>query len=138
MTFNDIYTELKRLAPNVCFGTSKSLDDMTTWDGEPENNPSDTMSPYNIDVYAKTIIGGVEVEGTSSMGGTWMEPDEEIGDIGGYLPQMLEDAAANLKMEIGDQAGVSSYRIRITDQLDAVIAFLKNEMRMRYDAQMKR
>jgi hypothetical protein len=125
MTANELYAKLRELAPSVAFSAHKERDDYYTWDGD--GAEPDDVDAHNIDVRAETVAGGVLVSGTASLGGCYMAWGEEIGDVGGYLPQMLRDAAEELKGEVSDAD--------VIRELDAAVAFLRQEMRERYDAQ---
>lgn len=134
MTATEIYARLKDLAPNVAFSASKDEDRSCVWDGNGPDPADNGLIAYDVTVTACTILDGDYVEGNAYLGSCYMEHDEAIDDIGGYLPQKLEEAAEDLQNEIADlQDGVSLRHVE--NQLKNVIAFIKQEMQYRYDAQ---
>jgi hypothetical protein len=140
-TTDQLFAELKKLAPSVIFSTSKSHDGDEVWDGDPDCDPAgEGMEAFNIDTTARTILGGEEIEEAAYLGGCWMDYDEPIGDMHGYLPQKLEEAAEGLRDQLAAKQVVSRHlldRQSVTiGELDRVLEFLKAEMRVRYDEQM--
>jgi hypothetical protein len=119
MTADQIFQNLKTLAPNIAFTVYRELDPLFEWDGEgpaPAN-----LDAYDIFVKATTIENGEIITGETNIGGCYMREDEEIGDVHGYLPQKLDEAADDLKTQLTD-----------TTQIDQVIAFLNQEMNDRW------
>jgi hypothetical protein len=128
MSADEIYAELRKLAPAVAFEAKVTLDPDFVWDGDgPE---PDDMLACDVDISARAIVGGVMLEGSASMGGHYVyDEDDEPGDLNGYLPQMLREAAGALLRQLP-----STNPIRL--ELVVVDEFLKTEMRRRYDEQM--
>ncbi len=127
MTHEEIYARLKKLAPHIAFEASRTRDGQVVWDGNPEDDPSDEMDTYDIDVTATMVVMGELVVGTASLGDCWMKDEEEIGDIHGYLPQKQKEAVEDLLSQVDDPFVIM--------ELDAVHAFLKQEMKDRYKEQ---
>lgn len=129
MTTEEIYARLRELAPNVLFSASKQPDpDIARDELDGTSNPD--LDPYSVTISARCIIGGREYEGNGYLGGVWMEYDEPIDDLGGYLLQKLEEATVELK------AWAVSKSPEIVAELDAVLTFLKEEMHRSYEEQM--
>ena len=126
MTPELIFDNLKILAPSVAFSVEREIDYDFVWDGDGEE-PDE--SPYDVEVIITTIDAG-EIETHSEwLGGCYFADDEPIGDVHGYLPQMLLDSAENLLMCVATDD--------IVRQLQSVIQFLKAEQSARYAEQMK-
>jgi hypothetical protein len=123
MTAIEIVDRLKVLAPNVAFGVSRKIDGYDKWDGDGEDPREEGYEGYSVTVKAVAIEDGKIIEGIDSLGSCYMKPDEEIGDVHGYLLQMLQQAAT----ELSENANGGE----IEDQLDAALGFLKQEMRNR-------
>ena len=93
--------ESLRLArPDVAITVSRSHDSYFSWNGDGPDPRDEGFDPYNVDVVASTIHNGVLIEGRSSLGGSYFREDEPIGEIHGYLPQMVEEAVEELDREV--------------------------------------
>jgi hypothetical protein len=75
------------------------------------------------------------------MGGSYFKFVEPCGDVGGYLPQMLEEAAS----ELGNShqfLAISTWRTSHHGELQNAIGFIKREMKRemldRYQAQVNK
>lgn len=129
MTAEQILERLRTIAPHIAFDVSYEQDPSFVWDGDGPDPADDGFYAVDVTVSAKTILKGVAFEGNAYMGGHYLEYGEKPdGDIGGYLPQMLEEAAEELKPEVE-----SNFHLR-SDVLTA-IDFLRQEMKDRYEAQ---
>ena len=122
----DYQLKLRELAPSVVFDVAWSHDEDARW--PKDCGERGDYIPYNTEVTARAIVGGEEVEGRACMGGTWEIPGKMDPEIGGYLPQMLEEAAS----ELITQKGIP---LKIKIELRAVIGFLKTLMRQRWQEQ---
>lgn len=89
--------------------------------------------PFDADVYARAILRGKMVEGRASLGACWEVPGDFDSDIGGYLPQMLEEAACDLLGAVAKQGGDAV----VSAQLLEALSFLKKEMKDRWEKQQK-
>lgn len=87
---------LKLTRPDVCIKVSRTIDRNFRWDGDGRDPVERGMDAYDIDVTAMTIRNGKIVEGHASLGGTYMYPQDKIGEISGYLPQMVDEAVEEL------------------------------------------
>lgn len=128
MTAEEILAELKKLAPSVVFIVkSYPAEDPLGWDGDGPHPEAQGLVEHESEVTAKAITNGEFVEGSAYLCGSWYTPGEPDPDISGYLPQMLEEAAMELRalFTFGEAR----------DQLASVQLFLREEMRKRYDTQ---
>lgn len=132
MKSEEIYARLRELAPSVSFSASRELDPSFEWDGDGPDPTDDGFDAYDVTVIAQTIVNGNLVEECSYLGGSYFKEDEPLDDIGGYLPQMLKEAAIELR-DRRDPAMPHSQML----QLNAVVEFLTQEMRDRYNQQMQ-
>jgi hypothetical protein len=128
MTHDEIYTELRALAPSVAFFASSAPDPDFDWDGDGPDPAEEGMMAVDVTVTALAVADGAEVTGEAYLGGHYLYPNEEAGDIGGYLPQKLAEAADHLVEQLPPLSP-------LRHELAAVRAFLDREMRDRYDRQ---
>jgi hypothetical protein len=128
MNADEIYAELKRLAPHVAFSTTKSFAEEEQWEGDGDDPADEGFYVYDVEVTAKTIHQGKLYSVSSYIGDFYMHLDEPIGDIAGYLPQKLEEVV-DLIIDIKDD--------KIKAELLAVRKFLKKEIQQRYSEQME-
>ncbi len=125
MNTNAVYAKLAQLAPNVNFKATRTVDESYIWDGDglkPKGRKA-----HDVDVTATTVSGGEIVARATHLAGCYYRSVEPIGDVHGYLLQMLREAAEEL------QAVVTCIAVR--NQLEMVKIFLKKESQERYDAQ---
>ena len=92
---------LNKAAPHIAFEVSYEEDPNFTWDGDGPDPANEGFAAYNVKVQALTIIKGSPVEGNNYLGGTYVKyrergPVNPDPDIGGYLPQMLDEALLDL------------------------------------------
>jgi hypothetical protein len=80
-----------------------------------------------VTVSARAIINGDEVEGCAYLGGSYFEPKEPMGDVHGYLNQMLGAAAEDLLKLLPDG--------QTKEECGAALTIIRMEMRAAYDAQ---
>jgi len=125
MKIPDYQAKLKDLAPGVAFSVEWSPDPHSLWD--PQWGDQEEFEAFDVDVFARTIEAGEIIERFSSLGECWEIPDKKDPEIGGYLPQMLQEAAK----ELLDVAGSHE----ISEQLGAVVQFLKQLMQERWETQ---
>lgn len=98
----DLIDRLKQERPDMAIIVVRTVDEYYVWDGDGEDPRCDGLDPYNVDVIARTIRGGVEIAGCSSLGGCYFEPGEPIGEIHGYLFQMVDEAVTELASHLAD------------------------------------
>ena len=127
MTYEEIYDKLRELAPNVLFSANRELDSHLSWDGDGPSPREEGFSPYDVQVTAAAIINGCLIEADVHLGDSWYMDDEPLGDIHGYLPQMLKKVALELWERLTDD--------KIKKQLVAVRRFLHQEMNDLWQAQ---
>lgn len=128
MTATELYARLKTVAPNVAFGAASKKDHYYVWDGDGPDPVDEGFYAHDVEVTATAVTEGAIQTGTAYMCGHYRKDDEPLDDLGGYLPQMLEEAANELvKLTPPD----SHLRAELTNAL----SLLTQEMRDRYDAQ---
>lgn len=104
----EIFRELKRIAPNIAFAVEWTEDRNYEWDGDGPDPRDKGYLFYDVEVSAKTIIHGEEYVGREYLGGVDGKEDEQDPDVHGYLPQMLREAVQDLMKDLPDtmsQAG---------------------------------
>lgn len=126
-----IAADLRKIAPSISFSVELSEDHNYRWDGDGPDPAEDGYVPYDVDVTAKAIVDGDEIVGRASLGGHYQKPGEPDPEIGGYLPQMLQEAADELLKEI--PTGRSRAGIRM--EAREASTYLTRLMRALYDAQ---
>lgn len=88
--------KLKEVAPGLAVITRKTHDQYFRWDGDGEDPEKNGYLPYDVDVEVAAIHKGEFMTGRASLGGSYYKPNEPVGEIHGYLPQMLEEACEDL------------------------------------------
>lgn len=125
-----IFEKLKRISPNISFSVEHTEDPNYVWDGDGSDPVDEGYVAYDVDVYARAIEGGETVEGQDSLGGVYEIPGEIDKDIGGYLPQMLEEAIIEL---------MGHLRVQVSDTLQAqgmaALNYLKEVTHARHEEQ---
>lgn len=124
-----IITELKHIAPSIAFSVTFSRDPNFVWDGDGPDPRELGYEAYDIDVYARAIVKGEEVEGHHSLGGSYYKPGRFDPDVHGYLPQMLGDALDDVYEQL-------SGSVLAEEALQADL-YLKYIMRKRWKAQQE-
>ena len=121
--------QLKAIAPSVVFQVKHTKDPNCIWDGDKSFDPDEEgFEAYDVDVKANAIVAGEFVTGTASLGGTWEKPDEIDPYIGGYLPQMLQEAAEELLEN-------ETLPKELRGQLENAVKFLCEHMKHRHAKQ---
>lgn len=92
--------ELKVSRPDIVVTVTRELDPYFVWDGDGPNPEEDGFSAYTVDVNARTIRNGEIIIGGSSLGGSYYLDDEPIGEIHGYLPQMIAEAIEEMDEQL--------------------------------------
>lgn len=123
-----IFKKLKQIAPNIAFSVSHTADPYHSWDGEGPDPRDEGFSPYDVEVTARAIVYGEEVQGQDTLGGSYDKPGEFDPDLYGYLPQMLREAVDDLAKQ---RLVVGS----LLKQAHAASKYLKEVMRKRYEEQ---
>ena len=96
-TSTAIMKKLREIAPSIHFEAEYSVDVHAKWDGDGPDPIDEGMNAYYVDVFARAVVGGKSLTGQSSLGGVYEFPNKHDPDIGGYLPQMLEEAVNDLR-----------------------------------------
>jgi hypothetical protein len=124
----EIYAGLKEFAPNVVCCSHAELDDGFVWDGDGPDPTEEGYYPHTVYVTVKAIANGEIVEGVAALGGSYYQHDEPLDDIHGYLPQMLQEAVAELEDKLARDHPV-------VHELRVVQMFLRRELERRYQEQ---
>jgi hypothetical protein len=95
----DIITLLAAHAPSITISITGEVDPTFTWDGAEEARPGDDEDPYTVTVTATAIERGTRITGKAHLGGFYKRPDEDFGDVHGYLPDLIASAFATLFAE---------------------------------------
>jgi hypothetical protein len=129
MKAQELLEALRTWAPFIVFKIERARDDSFRWDGDGPDPCDEGFTCYDVDVSATAISKGREYTGHGSLGGHYdKHPFDD--DLGGYLPQLLLEAAQELEdvLDEGEcPAGFSDCR--------SAIRFLRIELKQRYDAQ---
>lgn len=91
---------LKTARPDISITVHRRQDPSFEWDGNGPDPADDGFIAYDVWVTAMTIRNGVRIEGNAYLGGSYYRPDEPIGEINGYLPQMVDEAVADLDAKL--------------------------------------
>lgn len=118
------------------FSVSRELDPNFVWDGDGPDPQEEGFNPYDVTVACRTVINGEQVEGESYLGGCYFQPDEPIGEIHGYLTQMVEEALDDLVSEpiFAQLSHHDRYR-HLPEEIAAAQAVLKSKSEQDYAAQ---
>ncbi len=131
MTSRQIFLRLAEIAPSIAFSQFREEDDSIPWDGDSPDPAEEGYRAYTVTVRAVAIEDGQQKEGNAYLGSCYFKDEEPIDDNGGYLPQMIEEAAADLLDDINDNPGNAA----IVAQIEAAIGFINEEMSNRYAEQ---
>ncbi len=88
--------ELRIARPDIAILVTRENDEDYRWDGGGPDPKTYGYFPYVVQVKAIAVRRGTLVEGRSSLGGTYYTSGEIMGDVHGHLPQMVEEAVAEL------------------------------------------
>lgn len=88
--------KLARLAPQISVMVTYEEDPGYEWDGDGPDPRSEGYEPYDVIVSAETISAGTSVHGASHLGGVYERPGQWDPTVGGYLPQMVDEALDDL------------------------------------------
>jgi hypothetical protein len=92
----ELIERLRVERPDVAIVVSRTIDMNFQWDGDGPDPAEDGLEPYDVEVAAITIRRGVVYEGTDHLGGSYFAHDEPIGEVHGYLKQMVLEALEEL------------------------------------------
>lgn len=105
---------LRELRPDVAIMVVRSIDWRCEWGGDGPNPREEGFEPYVVTVTATAIKDGVLVQGGDFLGSCWYRPTEAIGEIHGYLPQMVEQAVSELDACLAAQSGTGCPMANLT------------------------
>ncbi len=120
---------LKEIAPSIALEQGRTIDEYYQWDGDGPDPAEEGYAAYYVTVKATAIVNGSKISGNDSLGGCYYQHGETIGEIHGYLPQMLESAIEEL-LTYGDLTG------DIKSQGEAALKFCQELMRQKYNEQI--
>jgi hypothetical protein len=123
-----ILKELKGIAPSIAFGVDYEVDPNFVWDGDGPDPREEGFEAYDIDVSATAVEDGKMVVGHGYLGGSYERPGEFDPDIGGYLPQMLQEAVQDLATQVSGD---------LLAQANAADKYLDEVLHLRYEEHMK-
>lgn len=92
----DCIEALRLTRPDVAITVTRELDPSFEWDGDGPDPTEDGFDAYDVDVVACCIRNGQLIEGRASLGGSYFQPEEPIGAVHGYLPQMVDEAVEEM------------------------------------------
>jgi hypothetical protein len=100
---------VKREHPGFIFEIEQDIDEHFVWEGEANDPRLDGDGQfYDILVYAKAIVDGEFVTGEAVLGSTYMDYGQPLGDVNGYLEQLLKDAVEDLMANL-ERKGVQVF-----------------------------
>lgn len=82
---------------DIAITVSREVDRDYQWDGDGLDPRESGMEPYTVVVTAYHIENGMLQTGESILSGCYYMPEDTIGDVDGYLPQLIDDAVDNLR-----------------------------------------
>jgi len=132
-----IFRTLERVAPHVHFDVERSVDRDASWDGDGPDPEEEGYVAYQYRVSANTILNGKRVEGDAGLSGTYELPGKHDPDIGGYLPQLLQEAVDELMLRF-THISSKKWPESLTREILDAHAYLKHVMRERHSKQTKR
>ena len=131
-----VLAKLAKIAPSVSFKTTWEPDQDAKWDVEDPSLDANDFQAWQSDVCASVIAGGKLHEGHAYLGGTWEkfgdDPAKSNPDISGYLLQMLDEAAEELR------ASLSETDSPVLTELERARTYLSDTMQARYIAESRR
>lgn len=96
----ELIEALRTERPDVAIRVTKELDDTYVWDGDGPDPADDGFAAYTVKVEAITIRNGKAYTGTAYLGGSYYKYGEPVDliheDVGGYLPQLIDEALKEL------------------------------------------
>jgi len=79
--------------PDIAISVIWEHDPYFVWDGDMEDPEKDGYLPHNVTVTASKIVNGKLIEGNAYLGGCYSKDNgKDDPEIGGYLPQMIQEA----------------------------------------------
>lgn len=122
--------KLAKVAPSISFSVTWERDPYFRWDGDGPDPADEDYEAYDVDVYARAVMGGEALEGVAHLGGSYSKPGHHDPDVHGYLNQLLDEALD----ELGKNMLVG---LSLSKQIKKAQALLKQEREKAYKRQMK-
>lgn len=91
---------LRRTYPDIAISVSRSVDYSCVWNGDSPDPVLEGYIPHDIEVTTTKIHRGCLIVGSAYLGSSYYQPGEPIGDIHGYLPQMVDEAMDDLTAKL--------------------------------------
>jgi hypothetical protein len=140
----ELQKSLATLAPSIAIETRWSPD----FDSGPISKECDGFDPsddhkwgaWQSEIRATATINGEEISGNAYLGGTFElyddNPAESNPTISGYENQMTAEALQELQSDLEAlEATVFPHGERLIAEIEAALAYLKEEARKSYEAQ---
>lgn len=86
----DYLEDLKTIALEIAFEVEASRDMTFEWNGHGPDPKKQGFYPYDVIVSGAIIHKGEVITNDDTLGGSYFKPQERLGNIHGYLIQMLE------------------------------------------------
>jgi DNA-binding NarL/FixJ family response regulator len=99
MTGKEKIEELRKTRPEIAITITISRDEDENFVWADAYTEEGYVS-YDITVTACKIVNGTLISGEAYLGGAYYKPEEEIGEMHGYLPQKIDEALGELEKKI--------------------------------------
>ena len=137
---NELIDALKRIAPQMTVEVIWEPDPDGEW--FEENGNVRNYECWQSEVKVQIQLNGEFFDGNAYLGGTWENkgdhPSESNPNISGYLPQMIEEAIDELIKSVpAAQYQETEEELRTGEAVLAAKKFVKDQMRLSYDAQQR-
>lgn len=86
--------------PDIVITVEREVDSLFEWDGDGPDPTEDGFIAYDVDVRATTIYDGEFIMGSTSLGGSYYRYEDPIGDVHGYLDQMIDEAIKEMDRKL--------------------------------------
>jgi len=86
--------------PDIAILITRELDEIFAWDGDGPDPAEDGYDPYSVTVTAMTIRNGRIYEAHATLGGSYFKPSEPFAEIGGYYPDLRDEAIEDLDSQL--------------------------------------
>ncbi len=143
MKTDPIFEKLKEAAPSITFSVSREHDEDHRICDQCERDAEEAgFLPYNVDFRARCVAQGELIEQMDSLGGSWYDPEEPIGDAHGYLVQKLHEACKGLQKQLLNlyrpSSGLARQQIAgLVFENNCAMEILEKQLHLNYQAQRK-
>lgn len=96
MTAEQKLEQLRAHDPSIAISVEREVDGTFAWDGGGPDPVDEGFLPYDVTVTATRIMDGRVLTGEAHLCGSYYRPEEPIGEVHGYLPQMIDEAVHEL------------------------------------------